>query len=117
VIPLSRWSTQELVQQVQHSGLVASIRGSMLWRWLHEDAIRPWCHRGWIFPRDPDFAAVRNAVWQLDRFSKTSSTLPSSKTFANGLGGAYGKHSLARRCETDLVDSGNLTACAGLPRR
>jgi hypothetical protein len=25
--------------------------------WLHEDAIRPWYHRSWIFPRDPDFAA------------------------------------------------------------
>jgi hypothetical protein len=23
---------------------------------LHEDAIRPWYHRSWIFPRDPDFA-------------------------------------------------------------
>src|SRR6266550_2205076 len=27
-----------------------------LWRWLHQDAIRPWFHRSWIFPRDPDFA-------------------------------------------------------------
>ena len=39
--PLSRWSTSDLVQQVQQSGLVASISGSTLWRWLHEDAIRP----------------------------------------------------------------------------
>ena len=30
------------VQQVQQSGLVASISGSMLWRWLQEDAIRRW---------------------------------------------------------------------------
>jgi transposase len=48
--PLSRWSTQDLVQQVQQSGLVASVSGSTLWRWLHEDAIRPWYHRSWIFP-------------------------------------------------------------------
>jgi hypothetical protein len=27
------------------------------WRWLHEDAIRPWYHRCWIFPRAPAFAA------------------------------------------------------------
>src|ERR1017187_8926146 len=27
-----------------------------LWRWLHRDAIRPWYHRSWIFPRDPNFA-------------------------------------------------------------
>jgi hypothetical protein len=35
---------------------VASISGSTIWRWLHHDAIRPWYHRSWIFPRDPDFA-------------------------------------------------------------
>lgn len=38
------------------TGLVASISGSTIWRWLHHDAIRPWYHRSWIFPRDPDFA-------------------------------------------------------------
>jgi hypothetical protein len=55
-LPLSRWSTSDLVREVCHSGLVASISGSTLWRWLHQDAIRPWYHRSWIFPRDPDFA-------------------------------------------------------------
>ena len=25
-------------------------------RWLAADAIKPWQHRSWIFPRDPDFA-------------------------------------------------------------
>jgi len=44
------------VREACQSGLVASISGSTLWRWLHEDAIRPWYHRSWIFPRDPDFA-------------------------------------------------------------
>ena len=24
-----------------------------VWRWLSEDAIRPWNYRSWIFPRDP----------------------------------------------------------------
>lgn len=28
---------------------------STIWRWLHEDAIKPWQTRSWIFPRDPDF--------------------------------------------------------------
>jgi transposase len=55
-LPLSRWSTSDLVREACQSGLVASISGSTLWRWLHEDAIRPWYHRSWIFPRDPDFA-------------------------------------------------------------
>src|SRR5207302_7499705 len=64
-LPLSRWSTSDLVQQVQQSGLVASISGSTLWRWLHEDAIRPWFHRSWIFPRDPDFASKAGRVLDL----------------------------------------------------
>jgi hypothetical protein len=36
-----------------------------LWRWFHEDAIRPWYHRSWIFPRDPDFAAKAGRVLDL----------------------------------------------------
>lgn len=30
--------------------------GVPLARWLDADAIRPWRHRGWVFPRDPQFA-------------------------------------------------------------
>jgi len=60
--PLSRWSTRDLVRQVQRSGLVASVSGSTLWRWRHEDALPPWYHGSWIFPRDPDFAAKANRV-------------------------------------------------------
>ncbi len=41
---------------------MASISGSTLWRWLHEDAIRPWYHRSWIFPRDPEFATKAGRV-------------------------------------------------------
>ena len=63
--PLSRWSTSDLVQEVQQSGLVASVSGSTLWRWLHEDAIRPWYHRSWVFPRDPDFATKAGRVLDL----------------------------------------------------
>jgi len=64
-LPLSRWSTRDLVQQVQQSGLVASVSGSTLWRWLHEDAIRPRYHRSWIFPRDPDFAVKAGRLLDL----------------------------------------------------
>ena len=38
-------------------------------RWLHRDAIRPWYHRSWIFPRDPDFAAKAGRV--LDLYART----------------------------------------------
>ena len=64
-VPLSRWSAEELAREVMQSGLVASISGSTVWRWLDEDAIRPWYHRSWIFPRDPDFEAKATRVLDL----------------------------------------------------
>lgn len=45
----------DVARHAQRSGLVARISDSTVWRWLHEDAIRPWQHRCWIFPRDPQF--------------------------------------------------------------
>ena len=46
-------------------GLVAEISGTTLWRWLNADALRPWQHRSWIFPRDPDFAAKAGRILDL----------------------------------------------------
>jgi len=46
-------------------GLVAEISGATLWRWLSADALRPWRHRTWIFPRDPDFAAKAGRILDL----------------------------------------------------
>jgi hypothetical protein len=64
-IPLSRWSTEDIVNYIQQSGIVATISGSTVWRWLHEDAIKPWQHRCWIFPRDPDFAPKAGRILDL----------------------------------------------------
>jgi DDE superfamily endonuclease len=64
-IALSRWSTEDIVHYVRQSGLVATISGSSVWRWLHEDAIKPWQHRCWIFPRDPNFAAKAGRILDL----------------------------------------------------
>lgn len=64
-LPLSRWSTSDITRQVCQSGLVASISDSTVWRWLHQDAIRPWFHRSWIFPRDPNFAIKANRILDL----------------------------------------------------
>ncbi len=36
-----------------------------IWRWLSEDAIRPWPHRSWIFPRDPHFDEKAGRVLDL----------------------------------------------------
>jgi hypothetical protein len=64
-LPLSRWSTSDLVREVCRTGLVASLSGSTLWRWLHQDAIRPCYHRSWIFPRDPQLAEKAGRVLDL----------------------------------------------------
>jgi hypothetical protein len=64
-LPLSRLSVADVARHAQHSGLVARISHSTVWRWLHEDAIRPWQHRCWIFPRDPHFQAKAGRILDL----------------------------------------------------
>ena len=64
-VPLSRWSSLELAAQAVSEGLVESISSSTVRRWLHAAAIKPWRHRSWIFPRDPDFAAKAARVLDL----------------------------------------------------
>jgi hypothetical protein len=54
-LPLSRFSRVELHRLVLQRG-VTDASASTIWRWLHEDAIKPWQVRSWIFPRDPNFA-------------------------------------------------------------
>src|SRR3954464_9633132 len=56
-LPLSRWSTVEIAREAVQRGIVAQVSGITVWRWLAEDAIRPWNYRSWIFPRDPRVAA------------------------------------------------------------
>jgi DDE superfamily endonuclease len=64
-IPLSRWSLAELREEVITTGLVSDVSVSTLWRWLDQDALKPWRHRSWIFPRDPAFAAKAGVVLEL----------------------------------------------------
>ena len=44
-IPLARWSLRELQREVLTRGVVATVSGTTVWRWLAADAIRPWRHR------------------------------------------------------------------------
>jgi DDE superfamily endonuclease len=55
----------DVARHAQCSGLVARISDSTVWRWLHEDAIRPWQHRCWIFPRDPHFQVKAGRILDL----------------------------------------------------
>lgn len=54
-LPFSRFTHDDIARQAEKQGIVASISGKTVWRWLSKDAIRPWCYRSWIWPRDPDF--------------------------------------------------------------
>jgi transposase len=64
-VPLSRWSCAELARELIVRGVVAGISAATIWRILVSDAIRPWFHRSWIAPRDPDFATKAAVVLDL----------------------------------------------------
>jgi hypothetical protein len=51
--------------EAQRAGIVVTVSNKTVWRWLNEDAIRPWQHRSWIFPRDPDFATKAGRILDL----------------------------------------------------
>jgi transposase len=64
-VPLGRWSLAELRSEILATGLIEEVSTTTLWRWLEEDPIKPWQHRSWSFPRDPDFAAKAGVVLDL----------------------------------------------------
>jgi transposase len=66
-VPLSRFSSSEIASEAVARGIVAKISGQTVWRWLSEDAIRPWHYRSWIFPRAPDFQQKAERVLDLYR--------------------------------------------------
>jgi len=55
----------ELKRAAIDRGIVASIGETTIWRWLSQDAIKPWHHRSWVFPRDPDFEAKAGRILDL----------------------------------------------------
>jgi transposase len=67
--PLARWTCPELARQAAAAGVVAAVSPSTVRRWLADDAIKPWQHRSWIFPRDPHFALKGGRV--LDLYQRT----------------------------------------------
>ena len=56
-LPLARLSSAEIARVAVARDIVEAISTTTVWRWLAEDALRPWRYRSWIFPRDPDFEA------------------------------------------------------------
>lgn len=76
-LPISRFQIPDLKRAAIDRGLVASIGETTLWRWLNEDALRPWCHRSWVFPRDPEFEQKAGRV--LDLYARSWNGEPLTK--------------------------------------
>ena len=72
--PLSRYSVAELTAQVAALLPDAAPSRSSLWRVLDRDALRPWLHHAWLFPRAPDFLARAGRV--LDLYARTWAGTP-----------------------------------------
>jgi transposase len=64
-VPLAKWSCPDLAAEAARRGVVTSVSASTVRRWLAADALKPWQHRSWIFPRDPDFAGKAARVLDL----------------------------------------------------
>lgn len=64
-LPFSRFSCGDIAHEAVRRGIVASISGRTVWRWLDADAIRPWRYRSWIYPRDKWFAEKAGRVLDL----------------------------------------------------
>lgn len=65
-VPLSRYSLSELAAEAATVlGTDAGPSRSSIWRWLVQDALRPWRHQSWIFPRDPHFLDCAGPILDL----------------------------------------------------
>jgi hypothetical protein len=63
-LPLGRFSRAELHRLVIERG-VTDASATTIWRWLAQDAIKPWQTRSWLFVRDPAFRAKAHRVLDL----------------------------------------------------
>jgi len=64
-VPLSHLTYNEIAQIAVQRGITATLSGATVWRWLSDDAIRPWSYRSWIWPRDPQFTEKAGKVLDL----------------------------------------------------
>jgi hypothetical protein len=64
-LPLARLSNAEIARVAVARDIVEAISTTTVWRWLSEDALKPWRYRTWIFPRDPEFERKAGPVLDL----------------------------------------------------
>lgn len=63
-VPVSRFSRAELHRLVIERDVTYASAATIA-RWLSEDALKPWQHRSWVFPRDPRFLERAGPVLDL----------------------------------------------------
>ncbi len=63
--PLGRYSTADLARLIAAHPERPPMSASTIWRILDTDALKPWRHQSWLFPRDPQFAAKAGRVLDL----------------------------------------------------
>ena len=64
-LPLARLSVADIARVAVERAIVERISLTTVWRWLREDALRPWTYRSWLFPRDPDFERKAGRILDL----------------------------------------------------
>jgi hypothetical protein len=62
-LPLARFSIADVCEQAQELGIPMSY--TTVWRTLAQDAIRPWLHEQWLFPKDPCLVEKATPVLEL----------------------------------------------------
>ena len=63
--PLSRYSTADLTRLIAAHPDAPPMSASTIWRLLDSDALKPWQHQSWLYPRDPQFAVKAGRVLDL----------------------------------------------------
>jgi hypothetical protein len=64
-LPLARLSVADIARTAVELGIVEAVSDTTVWRWLREDALKPWTYRTWLFPRDPDFERKAGPILDL----------------------------------------------------
>jgi transposase len=63
--PLARWSSAELAAMLVSLGVVVAIAATTVWRWMHQEPLKPWRFRFWQRSRDPLFVERAKPVLEL----------------------------------------------------
>jgi hypothetical protein len=91
-LPLSRFSTADLLREVTREPRLADLSQSSLSRFLRQDALKPWQYRYWLFPRDPDFVSKACVIldlyagfWEGQRLTPNEYVLSADEKSIQGL--------------------------------